>query len=289
MKKIVSIQGIRGAFHQEAAERYFGSTIEINECITFRQLVESVEMGEAHYGIMAIENSLVGSILPNYALIRESSLQITGEIYIGIVQNLIAHHGESIDSISEVRSHPMALAQCADFFLKHPSIRLVECEDTALCAKQIAELKLRGVATVASENAAREYGLDVIAPSIESNKENYTRFLILEKKSLPTIQSGANKASITFTAKHKPGSLLHILKPFADNGINMTMLQSLPIVGSKWEYVFHADLVFDSILKFQAVLEIAKEHTSSLKILGLYRSHEMQVQHEPAENLVHYC
>ncbi len=288
MKKIVSIQGVRGAFHQEAAERYFGSKIEINECITFRELIESVEKGKASYGIMAIENSLVGSILPNYALIRESSLQITGEIYIDIVQNLIAHHGESIETISEVRSHPMALAQCTDFFLKHPSIKLVECEDTALSAKQIAELKLKGIATVASKNAAQEYGLDVIAPSIESNKENYTRFLILEK-GVTQLPVNANKASITFTAKHRPGSLLEILKPFAESRINMTMLQSLPIVGSKWEYVFHADLVFDSLLKFQMVLEVAKEHTSSLKILGLYRSHELQIQHEPAESLVHYC
>lgn len=288
MKKIVSIQGVRGAFHQEAAERYFGKNIEINECITFRQLIDSIESGKANYGIMAIENSLVGSILPNYALIRESSLCITGEIYIGISQNLIAHAGETIESISEVRSHPMALAQCTDFFLKHPSIRLVECEDTALSAKQIADLKLKGVATVASKKAAQEYGLEVIKPSIESNKENYTRFLILEKNA-NQIPVNANKASITFTAKHKPGSLLEILKPFAESRINMTMLQSLPIVGAKWEYIFHADLVFDSLLKFQMVLEVAKEHTSSLKIMGLYRSHELQVQPENSDSLVHYC
>ena len=289
MKKIISIQGVRGAFHQEAAMDYFGGNIEIDECITFQQLIDSVENGNSHFGVMAVENSLVGSILPNYALIRESNLQVIGEIYLRIVQNLIASIGESVDSIVEVRSHPMALAQCTSFFKNRPEIRLIESEDTALSAKQIAELKLKGVATVANQKAAHEYGLYVIASSIESNKENYTRFLILEKKSTAKIPRGSNKASITFTAKHQPGSLLQILKPFAENGINMTMLQSLPNVGKKWEYVFHADLSFALVVDFYQALEHARQHTSTLKILGIYRSHEMVEQPEMKDSLVHYC
>jgi len=289
MKKIISIQGVRGAFHQEAAVGYFGGNIDIHECITFQQLIDSVENGDSHFGVMAVENSLVGCILPNYTLIRESKLQVVGEIYLRIVQNLIASIGESVDTIVEVRSHPMALAQCDLFFKNHPEIRLIESEDTALSAKQIAELKLKGVATVASQKAAHEYGLDVIASSIESNKENYTRFLILEKKSIAKIPSGSNKASITFTAKHQPGSLLQILKPFAENGINMTMLQSLPIVGKKWEYIFHADLAFMSAIDFYQALEYARQYTSTLKILGVYRSHEMVEQPEMQDSLVHYC
>lgn len=289
MKKIISIQGVRGAFHQEAAVNYFGSNIDIQESITFQQLIDSVENGTSHFGVMAVENSLVGSILPNYALIRESNLQVTGEIYLRIVQNLIAAIGESVNSIVEVRSHPMALAQCQSFFKNRPEIRLIESEDTALRAKQIAEHKLRGVATVASQKAAHEYGLEVIAPSIESNKENYTRFLILEKKAVAKVPGGSNKASITFTAKHQPGSLLQILKPFAEHEINMTMLQSLPIIEKKWEYVFHADLVFASLLEFYQALEIARQHTSTLKILGVYHSHEMVERPEMQDSLVHYC
>lgn len=289
MKKIISIQGVRGAFHQEAAVEYFGSEIEILECLTFRRLIDSVENGEADFGIMAIENSLVGSILQNYELIRESSLQITGEIYLRIVQNLIASQGESTESIREVRSHPMALAQCSSFFRDLPEIRLVECEDTALSAKQISELKLKGIGTVASKNAALEYGLEVIEPSIESNKENYTRFLILEKKSVATISRFSNKASITFTAKHNPGSLIQILEPFSDFGINLTMLQSLPIVGRKWEYVFHADLVFLSLTEFNNAFELAKEHALTMDVMGIYTNHEFNIQSGKGEGLVHYC
>ncbi|MHC1702372.1 MAG: prephenate dehydratase [Tenuifilaceae bacterium] len=289
MKKTVSIQGIRGAFHQEAAEKYFGSEIEIVECLTFSRLVNSVEFGESNFGIMAIENSLVGSILPNYALIRESTLKITGELYLRIEQNLIAQYGENIDTINEVRSHPMALAQCSNFFKSLPSIKLVECEDTALSAKQIAELKLKGIATVASKNAALEYGLDIISPSIESNKENYTRFLILEKSTSEKVSELSNKASITFTAKHQPGSLLNVLQPFADVKINLTMLQSLPVVGKRWEYIFHADLVFDSLPDFRFALEFARKHTTSLQVLGIYQSHETIAETEKYECLNHYC
>jgi len=289
MKKKVSIQGIRGAFHQEAAEKYFGSEIEIVECLTFSELINNVEFGESNFGVMAIENSLVGSILPNYALIRESTLKISGELYLRIEQNLIAQYGENIDTINEVRSHPMALAQCSNFFKNLPSIKLIDCEDTALSAKQIAELKLKGIATVASKKAALEYGLDVISPSIESNKENYTRFLILEKSTSVKVSELSNKASLTFTAMHQSGSLLNVLRPFADAKINLTMLQSLPVVGKRWEYIFHADLVFDSLSEFYLALEFAKKQTTSLQVLGIYKSHEMKLVSEKYECLMHYC
>jgi prephenate dehydratase len=286
MKRIISIQGVRGAFHQEAAVDYFGSNIDIHECITFQQLIDSVENGNSHFGVMAVENSLVGSILPNYALIRESNLQVIGEVYLRIVQNLIALNGELVDSIVEVRSHPMALAQCSSFFKSRPEIRLIESEDTALSAKEIAEYKLKGVATVASQKAAQEYNLNIIASSIESNKENYTRFLILEKKSTAKILDGSNKASITFTTNHQPGSLLHVLQPLAGYGINLTMLQSLPIVGVKWEYIFHADLVFESLTEFHAALELVKKYTSTLDILGIYRGGELLAGRKEVQLLI---
>lgn len=271
MIKKIAIQGIRGAFHQEAAKIYFGKNIEIVECLTFNKLIETVELHMADCGIMAVENSLVGGILPNYALIRESSLHVIGEVYLRVVQNLLALPNQTLDSIYEVHSHPMALAQCEDFLQQKNNLNIISSNDTALSAKLIAEKGLKGVAAIASIEAAKEYGLSVLESSIESNKANYTRFMVLSPKSNNKNLSG-NKASIAFALPHKPGSLQNALQSFSTHNINLTMLHSLPQVGHCWEYYFHADLVFDQISNFERAYELLKKHTNYLKIIGIYNS-----------------
>ncbi len=272
MRKRVAIQGVRGAFHQEAARVYFKQDIDIVECLTFNQLVDCVENGMADYGVMAVENSLVGGILPNYALIRESTLTVIGEVYLRIVQNLMALPNQTINSITEVHSHPMALAQCDDFLLGRKGLRVVSSDDTALSARFIAENNLNGVAAIASTEAAKEYGLEVIAPSIESNKANYTRFMVLSPKKNNESQANANKASIAFALPHKSGSLQSPLQSFSRYGINLTMLHSLPQVGQCWEYYFHADLVFRHIDDFKLAQTSLAKHTSYLKVIGVYNA-----------------
>ena len=270
MRKKVAIQGVRGAFHQEAARDFFGTDIEIVECITFTELIESIECGNASFGIMAVENSLVGGILPNYALIRESTLTVIGEVYLRIVQNLMALPNQTIDSIVEVQSHPMALAQCDDFLLQRRNLRVVASDDTALSAKLISENNLTGVAAIASVEAANEYGLEIIAPSIESNKANYTRFMVLSPTQNNETQIKSNKASIAFALPHKSGSLQNALQSFSRYGINLTMLHSLPQVGQCWEYYFHADVVFRHIDDFNLALKSLKNHTNYLRVIGVY-------------------
>lgn len=270
MRKKVAIQGVRGAFHQEAARNFFGSNIEIVECITFTELIESIECGNASFGIMAVENSLVGGILPNYVLIRESTLTVIGEVYLRIVQNLMALPNQTIDSIVEVQSHPMALAQCDDFLLQRRNLRVVASDDTALSAKFISENNLAGVAAIASVEAAKEYGLEIIAPSIESNKANYTRFMVLSPTQNNETQIKLNKASIAFALPHQSGSLQNALQSFSRYGINLTMLHSLPQVGQCWEYYFHADVVFRHIDDFNLALKSLKNHTNYLRVIGVY-------------------
>ncbi|HUW07292.1 MAG TPA: prephenate dehydratase [Williamwhitmania sp.] len=264
----VAIQGILGSFHEMAAQQYFMHPIEIDECMTFRQLVQHVSDGIASFGLMAVENSVVGSILPNYALLRETKLFVTGEIYLRIVQNLMALPGETVDSIGEIHSHPMALAQCSQFTNRLASVKLVEVDDTALAAQQIAQKGQHGTAAIGSKLAAIQYGLNIIAASIESNKENYTRFLIVEKK--PQQLEGANKASLCFSVDHQVGSLATTLKILAENGIDLTMLQSLPMVGRSWEYYFHADITFTNYNRYRSTLEQVRQRVNSLQLIGEY-------------------
>lgn len=264
----VAIQGIQGSFHEMAALQYFMHPIEIDECMTFRQLVQHVSDGIASFGLMAVENSVVGSILPNYALLREAKLFVTGEIYLRVVQNLMALPGETVDSIGEIHSHPMALAQCSQFTNKLVNVKLVEVDDTALAAQQIAQNGLHGTAAIGSELAAMQYGLNIIGTSIESNKENYTRFLVLEKK--PQQLEGSNKASLCFSVDHQVGSLASTLKILAENGIDLTMLQSLPMVGRSWEYYFHADITFTDYHRYRSTLEQVRQRVNSLQLIGEY-------------------
>jgi len=268
----VAIQGVRGAFHEIAARQALGNDIVTVECLTFRELVEATSSEQADAALMAIENSVAGGILPNYALLRNSELQIVGEVYLRIVQNLIAQPGQTLDDITEVASHPMAIQQCVDFLEQHPHMRVVESEDTALSAKKIAEKGLKGKAAIGSSLAAEIFGLEIIAPEIESNKENYTRFLILTRKNGRIHNTTSDKASICFSAKHEPGALARILNDIAECGVNLTMLHSLPKVGSKWEYVFHADLNYNNYMQYLATVKMLSESVTYFKILGEYQA-----------------
>ncbi len=268
----VAIQGVRGAFHEIAARETLGSDIIAVECLTFRELVAATESGKADAALMAIENSVAGGILPNYSLLRNSQLQIVGEVYLRIMQNLLALPGETLESITEVESHPMAIQQCTDFLGDHPSWRVVESDDTALSARKIAEGNLTGKAAIGSSLAAELFGLQILAPEIESNKENYTRFLILTKKNGKVHNTTSDKASICFSAKHEPGALAAILRDIAECGVNLTMLHSLPKVGAKWEYVFHADLCYDSYMQYLEAVKTLNETATSFKVLGEYQA-----------------
>jgi prephenate dehydratase len=270
--KRIAIQGGAGAFHEIAALHYFGSkNVEIVPSLTFKDLFQSLKHQNADYGIMAIENMVAGSILPNYGLLRESNNKIIGEIYLRIIQNLVALPGQTIDQITEVYSHPMAILQCQKFFEEYPHIRLIESFDTALSAKEIADNKLVGVGAISSSQAAEKYGLEIMFDSIESNKMNYTRFLILaDKDEQVEYCEPINKASLQFSLAHEIGSLAKILSIFSYFNINLTKIQSLPIVGKEWEYFFYIDVEFPDYKMYQHSLDSIKPFTGELTILGEY-------------------
>jgi prephenate dehydratase len=267
----VSIQGYEGSFHQEAARIFFGKEVEVIPCDTFREVVRvASSKKESDGGVMAIENSIAGSILPNYNLLQKSSLRITGEVFLRIRQQLLANPGVTLSDIREVHSHPMALQQCLDFLDGH-DWRLVETEDTALSARHLRQHKSRHVAAIASRLAAELYGLQVLAPNIHTMKNNYTRFLILQREQGQPEPDGADKASVNFHTDHSRGSLAKVLTRIADGGINLSKLQSFPIPGSDFKYSFHADLEFDSRADLKKVIDGITPLTDSLRILGIYR------------------
>jgi prephenate dehydratase len=270
--KKVAIQGGAGAFHEIAALHYFGSeNIEIVPSLTFKDLFMSLKMRHADYGIMAIENMVAGSILPNYNLLRESNMKIIGEIYLRIIQNLVALSGQTINQITEVYSHPMAILQCQKFFEEYPHIRLIESIDTALSAKEIADKKQMGIGAISSLQAAEKYGLEIMHANIEDNPMNYTRFLILaDKEEQVEFEEPANKSSLHFALAHEIGSLAKILSIFSFFNINLTKIQSLPIVGKEWEYFFHVDVEFSDYKIYEQALSSVRPFTSSLGILGEY-------------------
>jgi prephenate dehydratase len=274
--KRIAIQGYRGAFHQEAAEEYFGEDISLVECDTFEKLIECVNESKANYGVMAIENSLVGCILPNFVLLRESGLNIIGEVYLRISQNLMALPNQSINDLHQVQSHGMAIAQCKPFFQLYPNIQLIESADTALSAKIIAKENLLGVGAIGSNLAASLYGLEVLAPSIETNKVNFTRFLVVSHVANSIANDTSVKATIAFTAKHIPGGLSSILSPLANEGVNLTMLHSLPMIGSAWEYIFHADLCYCSMEHARRSMIWLSKKASNLWVMGVYPTQNQQ-------------
>ncbi len=268
----VSIQGYEGSFHQMAARQYFGNDVAILPCANFREVVKiATDEKQSDGGVMAIENSIAGSILPNYNLLEQSHLQVVGEVYLQIGQNLLVNPGVKLADIKEVHSHPMAILQCIDFLEKH-NWKLIETEDTALSAKHVHQHKSKHIAAIAGKLAAELYQLEVLTPNIQTQKNNYTRFLILQRTGNTNPQENADKASVTFRTDHAKGSLSKVLNVIADAGINLSKLQSMPIPGSNWQYMFHADMEFDSLQQFEKTVEGMKSRTQSLKVLGVYKN-----------------
>jgi len=272
MQTKVSIQGYEGSFHQEAARTFFGKQVEVIPCGTFREVVKIAgNKKESEGAVMAIENSIAGSILPNYNLLQKSNLRITGEVYLQIKQNLLVNPGVKLEDIREVHSHTMALQQCYEFLDKY-KWKLVETEDTALSAKHIHQHKSKHIAAIASKLAAELFQLDMIAPSIQTMKNNYTRFLVLQREDMAAPVTDADKASVNFHTDHSKGSLAKVLTKIAEGGINLSKLQSFPIPGSDFKYSFHADMEFDSAEQFNQVIEAIRPLTAELKVYGLYKN-----------------
>lgn len=269
MSKKIAIQGYEGSFHHIVATNYFGSDIEIVPCDTFRQVAGMVENGEVDFGVMAIENSIVGSIIPNYNILQNDNLQVAGEAYLPIKQNLMALPGVRLEDIEEVHSHYMALQQCEDFLDKR-GWKLVESEDTALSAKRIAGEGMRNRAAIGSALAAELFGLEVVAPDIHTVKTNYTRFMILKRYD-HTIASDADKASLYFKTDHRKGALLRVLMQMEDSSINMTKLQSYPIPSEPWHYMFHVDMEFDTLHDYICTLDRLQEVTQNIHVYGVYK------------------
>lgn len=276
MNKRVSIQGYEGSFHQVAARQFFGKEVEVLPCATFREVIKiASSKKESDGGVMAIENSIAGSILPNYNLLKKSSLTIIGEVYLQIKQHLLVNPGVKLDDIREVHSHPMAIQQCLEFLDKY-NWKLIETEDTALSAKHVHQHKSKHIAAIASKLAAELFSLHMIAPNIHTMKNNYTRFLILQREETITSIDGADKASVNFNTDHSRGSLAKVLTIIAEGGINLSKLQSFPIPGSDFKYSFHADMEFDSLEQFNNVIQKIKPITAELKIYGVYKSGTMK-------------
>ncbi len=273
MKK-VAIQGFEASFHEIAALQFFGNDIETIECATFPKLFDVMKKVEADFAICAIENSLAGSILPNYASLRNSDLKIFGEVYLQIEMNLMALPNQSIEQIEEIHSHPMALLQCRSFFDNYPNIQLVESNDTALSAKEIKQNHIKHRAAVASKRAAEVFDLDIIAADIHDNKRNFTRFLALAPSSAELVSATINKSSISFRAHHTAGSLAKVLTSIGNHNINLTKIQSLPVIGEEWQYYMYADLEFDDIDSYRKMLLEIESLTKELKILGEYKQGE---------------
>ena len=272
-KKRVAIQGFAGCFHEQAARLFYGQGKELGivECGTFDGLYESLEQKKADAAIMAIENTVSGGLLPNFELLRKHDRKIKGEIFLRICQNLMVMPGQTIRDIHEVRTHYMAINQTRQFFSNYPHIRLVESEDTAKSAADIAAGKIYGVGAVASALAADLYGLEIIAPGIETYKQNFTRFLVMDD-GIEVPEDSIDKVSLCFTLPHKAGSLAQVLTILSFYDMNLTRIQSLPIPGREWQYFFYVDIKFDSYKRYVQALSAVRPLMEDLKVLGEYKS-----------------
>lgn len=275
--KKVAIQGIVGSFHEDAAQRFFSDEkIEIIECRTFRKVCQLVDSDQVDIAVMAIENAIAGSLLENYGLIRDFHLKIIGEIYLHIQMNLLVLPGVKKSDIKEIHSHSVALMQCAEYIDgTFGEIIMDDGFDTAGSARNIAKNQLRDVACIANERSARIYGLEILEKGIETNKRNYTRFLILSKHNIHSEES--NKASICFEVGHFYGSLSRVLNIFADNEINLTKIQSVPIIGKPDEYSFHVDIEWENNNNYEHAIHKVLKNVSSLTILGEYTRGERKI------------
>ncbi|MEN9920099.1 MAG: hypothetical protein RL662_2535 [Bacteroidota bacterium] len=272
MKK-VAIQGGLGAYHGIAAENYFREEVEIIPCIAFRDIFKVIKEDPNIIGIMAIENTIAGSLLPNHELLKQHKLPIAGEYKLRIEHCLAALPNQRIHDLKEVASHPIALMQCVDYLDALPHVKVVEHEDTALAAKDIAKANALGQGAICSERAAQIYGLDILAKGIETNKHNFTRFLLFANPWIvDELQKDEvlNKATLVFTLPHSEGSLSKILSILSFYGINLTRIQSLPVIGREWEYQFYVDLKFSDYDVYKQSLHAIRPLTSELIILGEY-------------------
>jgi len=268
----IAIQGIRGSFHHQVAQEYFGENIQIDECLSFDELVDSLLSGKSEQAVMAIENSIAGPIIPNYALIDKNNLHIIGEHYLRIHQNLMALPGQKIDEITEVHSHPMALLQCMEFLKKYPNIKLVEDKDTAETARRIQEYNIKGIAAIASKTAATMYDLEIIAPEIQTINDNMTRFVILKRENSFVGENDINRASLKFELDHQRGSLAAVLNVMSDCKMNLTKIQSLPKIETPWKYSFFVDVTFEKYSDYAKAKSLLKIMAEYFKVLGEYKN-----------------
>ncbi|MEM9935083.1 MAG: prephenate dehydratase [Bacteroidota bacterium] len=286
--KRVAIQGIGGSFHEIATRRFLGKDCEIVPCDSFTLLFRALEEGHANLGVMAIENTVAGSIIPNYALLRESSLTVIGEVYLRIEHNFMTLPGQQIMDIKEVHSHPMAIQQCHAFLNQYRHIKVVEAADTAASAKWIRDREAMGVAAIGSDLAASHYGLEILAEGIETNKRNFTRFLILlEKGKAAKIEKSPNKASLCFNLaglSMQVGGLSRVLLVLSAHMMNLTKIQSLPLLGQEWQYFFHVDLEFEDFEQYKRALEAIKPIVTELRILGEYARGEKYIANTSEES-----
>ena len=280
MKKRVTIQGVAGCFHEAAAKEYFADeSIDIIPCETFPILFDKLKYDASLLGIIAIENTIAGSLLQNHELLRQSNLGIVGEQHLYISHVLCALPGQTIDQLTEVNSHPMALMQCEQYLLRHPNLKMVETSDTAGSAQYIAENQVKGHAAVCGRYAAELYGLNILDEDIQTNKRNFTRFLIvadpLEAEEL-TKNKTIDKASLVFTLPHTHGSLSKILTIFSFYDIKLTKIQSMPIIGREWEYRFYIDVTFDNYMRYKQSIDAVRPLLNEFKILGEYKAYAKQ-------------
>ena len=271
MNKTIAIQGAEGSNHHKVALDFYGDAIALQECMSFDSLVACLLDDSADFGVMALENTIAGSIIPNYALIDANNLHITGEEYLNIHHHLMALQGQSIADIKEVWSHPMALLQCKEFFKNYPNIKLVEDVDTAEVAKRIAKENLQGIAAIAPKIAAEIFGLVVLEDEIQTIKDNSTRFVIVQKEK-PVENTKANKASIKFQLDHKRGSLAAILNAISDCKMNLTKIQSLPVIETPWKYSFFVDVTFQDYADYKKAIAIIDIMAEEFKVLGVYKN-----------------
>lgn len=276
MKKTVAIQGIKGSYHHKAANIFFDEEVDLLECDTFKEIPKHIRHKNAQYGIMAIENSIAGSLLQNYKLLGQTNQCILGEVYIPIEHCLLVNKGVKIEDLKEVHSHPMAILQCEQFFEDYPHIKLVESTDTADSAKLIAENKAKHIGAIASEIAGDIYGLEALKKNIQTIKNNYTRFFVIGTDKIDKESPDINKASLRMIVGHETGSLSKVLSILSIHGINLTKIQSVPIMDRPWQYSFYVDLVFPTYATFESVLEVLKHQTEDVELLGVYKEWKLE-------------
>ena len=269
----VAIQGIKASFHEEAAFKFFGRDIQTIECDSFKQTCDKLEKGDADFVIMAIENSIAGSLLPNYTLIREYNFAVAGEVYLPIQLHLMALPGVKFEDVKFATSHPIALRQCVDFFDDYPNVQVIEGSDTAACAKKIRDEQLTDTVAIANTLAAELYGLNIIERRIESNKKNLTRFLILKSEKSEEV-SNSNKASICFQLGNYVGALSKVLNIFAEQQVNLTKIQSMPVLGKRNEYYFYVDMEWKDMENYDKAIRQALKYTVNFNIMGEYQKND---------------